>query len=166
MDVDWDTIVREHGPAIYRIAWRITGHADDADDVVQESFLEAHRTATRGGVENWLALLKRIAVCRSLDRIRRHWSEVSIDEVAIASPDPAPESEILRSELETRLRASLGELPEREATVFCMRHFDQLSIAEIATALEISASAVTTALHKARLKLSSKLSVHSEGARS
>ena len=164
MDVNWQYIVREHGPAVYRIAWRILGNADDADDVVQESFLEAHRTSMRERVENWLALLKRIAVCRSLDRIRQRRPETSINEIAVESSEPAPESEIVRCELEAAMRESLGELPEREATVFCMRHFDQLSNAEIAVSLAISVSAVTTALHKARTKLSSKLAVHSEGA--
>ena len=85
--------------------------------------------------------------------------------MAVASSDPAPEGETLRRELEERLRDALSELPEREATVFCMRYYDQLSNTEIAASLSISMSAVTTALHKARVKLSRKLACHSEAAK-
>ena len=47
MATDWDRIVREHGPMVYGTAWRILGNAADAEDVVQDVFLQIHQLQQR-----------------------------------------------------------------------------------------------------------------------
>ena len=68
---DWERIVREHGPRVFGTAWRILGHAADAEDVVQEVFLQAHRLEALRPVRYWSAFLHRLAACRALDRLRQ-----------------------------------------------------------------------------------------------
>jgi RNA polymerase sigma-70 factor (ECF subfamily) len=150
---DWDRIVREHGPAVFATAWRILGHAADAEDVVQEVFLQAFQVQQEETVRCWEALLRRLASCRALDRLRQRRGNVPLDGSMPASSGDNPEEVALERELAGRLRDAISRLPPREASVFCMRCFDDLSYDEIAQTLEIQVGAVATALHKARARL-------------
>jgi len=154
---DWDRIVREHGPVVFATAWRILGHAADAEDVVQEVFLQAHQMQQQETVRSWEALLRRLAACRALDRLRQRRSLVPIDGLSLASTADDPEAIAVGRELSDRLRLALARLPRREATVFCLRYFDDLSYEDIAETLQIRVGAVATALHKARARLESIL---------
>jgi len=154
---DWDRIVREHGPVVFATAWRILGHAADTEDVVQEVFLQAHQMAQVEVVRCWEALLRRLAACRALDRLRQRRATVSIDSLALTTTSDDPEAIAMERELAGRLRQAVALLPRREATVFCLRYFDDLSYEEIAETLQISLGAVGTALHKARTRLESLL---------
>src|SRR3954447_6381089 len=79
---DWDRIVREHGPLVFGTAWRILGHAADAEDVVQDVFLQVHRLEQVRPVRCWVALLRRLATCRALDRLRQRRATVPLDGLA------------------------------------------------------------------------------------
>ncbi len=68
-----------------------------------------------------------------------------------------PDEAAVSHELADRLRVALAELPPREAEVFCLRYFDDLSYQEIADTLSVSGGAVAMALHKARAKLETLL---------
>jgi RNA polymerase sigma-70 factor (ECF subfamily) len=154
---DWDRIVREHGPRVFATAWRILGHAADAEDVVQEVFLQAHRMGQAGAVRSWGGLLRRLAACRALDRLRRRRPTVELDELALACDADGPEEIAIEHELAERLRQSLAHLPPREATVFCLRYFDDLPYEKIAESLQITTGAAAVALHKARTRLEALL---------
>jgi RNA polymerase sigma-70 factor (ECF subfamily) len=150
-------MVREHGPAVFGTAWRILGHAADTEDVVQDVFLEAYRVRAAGPVRCWPALLRRLAACRALDRLRQRRPTVSLDAVRVAANGGDPEAAAIGNELATRLRQAVGELPRREATVFCLRYFDDLPNQRIAEILNINPGAVGVARHKARAKLEALL---------
>ena len=68
-----------------------------------------------------------------------------------------PETEVMREERLRLLRAAVARLPKREGTVFCLRYFEDMSNLQIAHSLNVSPSAVSTALHKARVKLAAIL---------
>ena len=68
---NWDRLVRAHGAAVFGTAWRILGHAADTEEVVQEVFLEAYQLRQTQPVKNWAGLLRRLAACRALDRLRQ-----------------------------------------------------------------------------------------------
>lgn len=157
MVTDWDRLVREHGPVVYATAWRILGHAADTEDVVQEVFLQAHQMQQATEVRCWQALLRRLAACRALDRLRQRRYLVPLDGLSLATSANDPEALAVERELAVRLRQAISQLPRREATVFCLRYFDDLSYEQIAETLQISPGAVATALHKARTRLESLL---------
>ncbi len=149
---DWEAIVREHGPAVFRTAWRVTRNAQDAEDVAQEVLLElfrspAHHAAPCGG------LLQRMAVLRAIDRLRRRRSALGLDDVRERTAGFSPEEEAIGNELAERLHDGLARLSPREAAVFCFRYFEDLPYEQIAAALSISREAVAVALHKARARL-------------
>ena len=164
MSENWKRIVREHGPGVYRIAWRILGNADDADEVVQDVFLQAHQFESHNKVANRVGLLKRLTVCRSLDWLRRRRADLCLDDVAIVDPESGPEAQAIENELESRLRDVIRQLPQREAEVFCLRYFDQLTNQQIAETLKLTTAAVATALYKARTKLADMLADLIKGA--
>jgi RNA polymerase sigma-70 factor (ECF subfamily) len=154
---DWDCIVREYGPLVFATAWRILGHAADTEDIVQDVFLQVHQLQQTQTVRHWPALLRRLAACRALDRLRQRRATVSLNGLSLVGPGEGPEEAAVERELAERLRLAITQLPEREAAVFCMRYFDDLSYQEIADALHIQTGAVASALHKARLKLETLL---------
>jgi RNA polymerase sigma-70 factor (ECF subfamily) len=91
---DWDRLVRQHGPTVYRTAWRILGHVADTEDVTQEVFLEVSQLADSEPVRHWGGLLRRLAAFRALDRLRQRKQTVPLDDLHLASVngDPAEEA--------------------------------------------------------------------------
>jgi RNA polymerase sigma-70 factor (ECF subfamily) len=143
---NWDRIVREHGPAVFSTAWRILGHAAETEDVVEEVFSQARRVAQAEEVRSWERLLRRLAATRALDRLRRR-------PPGGRERDPAE-----------RLRSALARLPDREAAVFSLRYFDDLSCDQISQTLLLTRTAVTAALRHARARLEGLLRQSVQGA--
>jgi RNA polymerase sigma-70 factor, ECF subfamily len=169
---DWQAIVTEHGPRVWRTAYRLVGNEADAADAVQETFISALDYSRTRAVRDWNALLVRLATHRSLDLLRRRrrigegairmddWSGVTGN-----APDPSRPS--VNGELADRLRTALSHLPHRQAEVFCLRVVQELSYRQIARELDISLPAVAVTLHRAkttlRRLLKDEVELHREG---
>lgn len=154
--LDWDRIVRQHAARVLRVAMRILGNVDDAEDVSQETFTEAFRLHRSRRVHNWTGLLVRLATLRSLDALRRRRTTQCLREDDHLSHDGPCEDAAAR-ELAHRLRRAVAELPQQQAAVFAMHDLEQMSRAEISACLGVSPAAVSTALYKARQRLLSQL---------
>jgi RNA polymerase sigma-70 factor, ECF subfamily len=161
----WDQIVGEHGPIVVRLARRILGPGPDAEDVVQQVFLEAFQLRQKQEVGNWPGLLRKVATRRALDRLRGRRRTEPLDGLECADAGSSPHETAVARELAERLREAIAQLPDGQAAVFSLRYFNELSYDEIAQALGIEPSAVGMALHKARLKLQALLNVEANGAR-
>jgi RNA polymerase sigma-70 factor (ECF subfamily) len=157
--IDWDRIVADHGPTILRLACRILGRSPDAEDAVQEAFLQVYRTGQEQAVESWGGLLRCVVVHRALDRLRRRRTAAETFAEPPISREPDPHETAAARELSERLRRAIGKLPEKQAAVFCLRYFDELPYDRIAESLGIEVGAVASTLHKARGKLKSMLTV-------
>lgn len=161
---DWDRIVREHGPLVYATAKRILGNAADAEDVSQEVLAEAFRMMQTRPLRLEAGLLRRLATCRAVDRLRLRRNIQPLAGIAVRDFSPGPAEAAMARELAERLRQALGQLPPREAEVFALRYFEDQSNQQIADSLEMQPNAVAQALHKARAKLETLLSATSKGA--
>jgi RNA polymerase sigma-70 factor (ECF subfamily) len=155
---DWDRIVVRYHRVVYHTAFRILGHVADTEDVVQDVYLQAYRMQQTTVIRCWEALLRWLATCRALDQLRRRWAAVPLDEQCLLS-EQGPETVAVERELATRLRQAIARLPRREAAVFCLHYFEDLTHEQIAQALQIRTGAVATALHRARARLESLLAV-------
>lgn len=155
---NWNQVVELHVPGAYRAAWRILGHTEDTEDVLQDVLIEAYRHFQSGNVSNWSAFLKRLAICRAIDRVRRRKNSVCTDDLAIYDSHAGPVEQAVMREAEERVRAIIADLPERQAAVFCLFYFESFSHRQIADALEISINSVTVALYKSRGRFRVELS--------
>ena len=163
---DWDALVRENGPAILRIAYRILGIVADAEDVTQDVFCEAWQIRQSQTVENWPGLLRRLAVFRALDKLRRRHPDRQLTEVHLGRNLDGPAQVAMARELAARLRECICQLPGQQAAVFSLFYFDRLGREEIARMMGTSVGAVSTALSKARQTLKSSLSYNASGEKS
>lgn len=159
---DWDHIVERHAKRVFRVAHRILGSVQDAEDVAQDVFAEAFRLHRSGPVQSWTGLLVRLATLRSIDRLRRTPVLAELRETdRVTAVEPYEEA--AAREMAAWLRQSLAKLPDQQATVFAMYHFEHFSHDDVAAALGISLQAVSTALYKARQRLLDLLAVFNRG---
>lgn len=154
---DWDEIVSEYGRTVFRIAYRLLGSVQDAEDVSQDVFAAAFEYQQKEPIHHWGGFLRQLATVRAIDRLRRSRPTVALEDTLAAGRND-PVEEFAAKELAERLRAAIGELPAQQAAVFALAYFEGLSRDAIAASLRISPEAVSSALYKARQKLSSLLS--------
>ncbi len=150
-------LMERHYGRMYRLALAYLREPQDALEVVQETFVKACRHAGRWSPAaepaRWLA---RIAVNTAIDRYRRRrrrpeesMAEEAEREMRWASADGSPEDELLNRERRERLdRAMLG-LPERQRAVLVLRHYEDMSLEEIGSALGMRLGTVKSTLHRA-----------------
>jgi RNA polymerase sigma-70 factor, ECF subfamily len=155
---DWEAVVSQHVAAVRRTIYRLVGNHADAWDCIQETFLDAVKIDRRETVRNWPALLRHLATARALDLLRTRCRQSnrrcpSADPAQIISREPNPSCHAAASELADRLRIAVGQLPRRQAQVFCLTCFEQMSGEEVAERLGISPAATRMLLSRARRRL-------------
>ena len=149
-----DEMFREHYAMVFRTAYRITGNAADAEDVLQTVFLRiARRNDPSEAIERPENYLRRSAVHAALDLVRARRTGAQVDLERLPASGSRPDEGDLRD----LLRRALSQLPERSAEVFTLRFFEGLTNPEIAKALNISSITVAVTLHRARKILQKKL---------
>jgi RNA polymerase sigma-70 factor, ECF subfamily len=158
-----ETLFREHHGAVYRAAYRITGNAMDAEDVLQTVFTRLLRREEQPDLsESAGSYLHRAAVNAALDLMRRRKRsrKVDLDEVGeslVDTADPGPERLRGSRELKTRLREAMSQLSPRQAEIFTLRYLEGLGNLEIARLLGASQTSIAVLLHRARHRLQKEL---------
>ena len=156
--IDWQVIIKKHGPAVWQTAYRLLGNHEDAADCFQETFVSALDFCRRHRVRNFSGLLARLATTRAIDQLRRRFrraqSETDFEDcIAVQSENPCPSQEAQQKELTAMLRKSLSGLPPQEAQIFCLRYLNDMSYRQIANELDIKTNTAGVLLHRARAKL-------------
>jgi len=152
-------LVRRHQRRIFGLALRLLRNPDDADDLVQETFLRAWRALDRFDPERPLApWLLRIATNRALTALQagKRRATEELDE-RIPAPDPSPEEHTERRRLHARIRRAAAELPEEQRAILALRVGESLSYCEIADVLDIPVGTVMSRLARARETLRKKV---------
>ena len=163
-------LVRRYESKIFRLAQHITQNREDAEDVLQETFLKAYEHLNQfQGQSKFYTWVVRIAVNQALMKLRRRKTDksVSLDETIdtgedtivreIASWDEDPEQRFSREEIGQILESAIEGLEPPYRSVFVLRDMEDLSTEETAEALGLSVPAVKSRLLRARLQLREKL---------
>jgi RNA polymerase sigma-70 factor (ECF subfamily) len=150
-----DRAFRAHHGLVFRTAYRITGNASDAEDVLQTVFLRLlHRERTEP-VQNEESYLRRAAINAALDVLRLRQSDRSVELVDL--PDEAHRES---PDLRRALAEALGNLEPRSAEVFTLRFMEGFTNPEIARMLSISQVLVAVIVHRTRRQLQKQLGAY------
>ncbi len=158
------SLVERYSRYVFSVAYRLTGSVEDAEDVVQNAFLKAHRQLSRfearADFKTWL---HRITVNCAIDLIRsRRHREIGHDPADLeagttpASPSealPGPDWLMLSAEIRDRLREGLTQLTPSERAAFTLRHVEGLSIREVASAMGLKTEAAKNSIFRAVRKM-------------
>jgi RNA polymerase sigma-70 factor, ECF subfamily len=168
----FDYFVHRYQRRITRLAFRLLRDSGEADCAAQESFLRAYQNLKdfREGstFETWLT---RICINWCKDRLKRrrlvlyfHQAPASDDSGAETGPrspatdDPSPERRAVSREIRERLRLAMESLSPRQKSVFVLKHFEELSIPEIAGLTGLDSGTVKSHLFRAAHKIRERLS--------
>jgi RNA polymerase sigma-70 factor (ECF subfamily) len=158
-----EPIYREHSRALLQTAFRITGNASDAEDVLQTVFERlVRRTDPPDLTSGALPYLRRAAANAALDLVqsRRVRSSTPLSEMSpqvATDPEPAPDRLHHSQEIKNRLRRALAALSRRHAEMFVLRYFEGLDNQTIAEQFGTSAGTVAVTLHRVRARLMEEL---------
>ena len=155
-------LVDRHSRALYRAAYRITGNAADADDVVQETFLRAYRALERFDARaSFATWIHRIAINCSLDLIdsrkRRDNRHADEDVTAIAATTASPDRIVHGLEMQQAVAVAMERLTGNERTAFVLRHFEGMPLEEIGKVLGTQMNATKNTVFRAVRKLREQL---------
>jgi RNA polymerase sigma-70 factor (ECF subfamily) len=154
-------LVERHSRSVFRLAFRMTGNEQDAEDVVQESFLRAYRQLgrfeSRADFGTWLYRI--VANC-SVDAMRARQARQNQARVeslegldVIPAQSASPERLARSAEIGRRVADAMSGLSPLERAAFTLRHYEGLSIDEISKALGLGASATKHSVFRAVKKL-------------
>lgn len=156
-----EAMFQGHHDRVFRTAYRVTGNAADAEDVLQTVFLRLARGTQSSNPENPEGYFARAAINASLDllRSRKRSKAVAVDDIderQSAAPlalheNPATQHE--DRELRQLIRAAVARLGPTSAQMFALRYFEGHSNGEIARLMQTSALVVGVTLHRARTRL-------------
>ncbi|MBT5058847.1 MAG: sigma-70 family RNA polymerase sigma factor [Gemmatimonadetes bacterium] len=164
----FDEVVRRHHERLIQFVFRLVNDRDDAADVAQDTFIKAHRRfgdfRGEAGLFTWLY---RIAYNESISLLRRRklrgylrlGSDGRVDQVwdpALAIEDD-PSAELESQQVQQQVAEAVASLPPRQRAIFSMRHYEELSHAEIARVIGRSEGAVRANYFHAIRKLRQQL---------
>jgi RNA polymerase sigma-70 factor (ECF subfamily) len=153
-------LVDKHSRSLYRLAYRMTGKPEDAEDVVQETFIRAYRQLSRfearSNVSTWLY---RIAFNCSVDFLRSRprreaaTEDAALERLAPAATGPTMDDLVYAGQIGERMQVALGGLSEKERAAFLMRHYHGCSIEEIGSTLGMKTNATKHSIFRAVKKM-------------
>jgi RNA polymerase sigma-70 factor (ECF subfamily) len=168
-----DDLVKHFSSKVYNVALRLTGHPADAEEVLQETFINACKGAGNFKGQSSLGTwLYRIATNNGLMRLRRNSAQliplenagddegVPVQSGILQDWNWNPEAVTLSSELRYVMDEAVNTLPNSLRPVFILRDLEGLSTKEVANTLNISESNVKVRLHRARFMLREKLALY------
>ena len=151
-----NALIEEHSEFLYRFAYRLSGSAADAEDLVQQAFLTAHakldqlREAEKARA--WLVAVVRNAYRKSCRRDR----PIPFSTM-LSDPEPVTESELEQLLSADSVQDALNELPEEFRSVLILYYFDDHSYKDIAELLDIPIGTVMSRLSRGKAQLRQRL---------
>ena len=159
-DVAFEYLFNRYRDAIRRLFVSRLGGVNDADDLLQETFIKVYINLARYSPDytfgQWVYTIARNTF---IDFMRRKTDEESIDErfTSPAATSPTPEERVINQQQRVQFEAYLNRLTPRYRQLIVMRFFDELSYEEIAQKLGLPMGTVKTQIHRARSRMCSMI---------
>ncbi|HLQ67336.1 MAG TPA: sigma-70 family RNA polymerase sigma factor [Candidatus Limnocylindrales bacterium] len=159
-------LVTRYESKVYSLAMKMLRNPEDAEDVLQETFLRAYRgLKSFKGNSTFSTWIYRITANSALMRLRKkQLPQVSIEDsderetpIAIADWAPGPAEQLLNQEMQRVMDEAIESLPHEFRQVFILRDVEEMSNSDVAEILDLSVAAVKSRLHRARLKVRNRL---------
>jgi RNA polymerase sigma-70 factor (ECF subfamily) len=164
-------LVKRYQGKVYRLALRFAGSPEEAQEVLQETFLNAFRNLegfrAESAFSSWLYRITVNAALMHLRKGRAGPQRIALEDLPASVGlvgGEWPDAEMDRREIAEVLAKALDEMPEMARAVFVLRDVEDLSTEQVAEILEITVPTVKTRLHRARLFLRERLARHFEGS--
>ncbi len=147
---------------IYHLAYRMLNNRQEAEDVVQETFLRVFENLGKYDREQkFSSWIYRIGTNLCIDRLRKRKANFSLDaELSdgeggdwhdlFAAQDASPEEQLLLSETQTQIRSAMERLPEKYKSIMVLRYLHDLSLHEISEILRLPITTIKTRIHRGR----------------
>lgn len=152
-------IASRHYQPVYRLVWRMTNGAADAEDMAQEAFVRLWRNPSQvreaGALRGWLM---RVAANAVIDRSRRPRPAALDDAPEVEDLQARPDAPLDRAQAARLVDARIADLPERQRFALSLVYFEGLTNIEAAAVLEVSVDALESLLARARRGLKDSLS--------
>ncbi|MCP5478995.1 MAG: RNA polymerase sigma factor [Rhodanobacteraceae bacterium] len=153
------TLVDRYARRLQAFAWRMLGDREEAEDVVQDSFLRLWKHARRWkpGAARFSTWLYQVAAngCRDRLRKRRDHSAEAVD--WLVDDTPGGREQLQQAERDAVVQQAVNELPDRQREALLLSHYDGMGNPDIAAVLEVSVEAVESLLARARRRLRDEL---------
>lgn len=151
----FDLLVQRHAGLAYRVAYRMLGDHQDAQDVAQESLTSAWQNlATFRGDSTFTTWLYRIVTRKALNRLTRGKTSSSLDLLdEVADTADGPGQQVQRREQDDAVTAAVNALPLAQRTVIVLHHFEGLSYEQVGAVTGSTVPAVRSHLFRARRSL-------------
>lgn len=157
----WEEVARSHGRFLFSVAYRLTGDADDAQDLVQEVLLRVRRGLPHyrpGSLEGWLS---RITTNAFLDEVRRRRRRpvdtLPEDPDRVVPPSPSADVDFASGRLSDEVQAALLDLPPEYRAAVVLSDVVGLPYEEVAEALDVPLGTVRSRIHRGRRRLRTRL---------
>ncbi|WP_127586825.1 RNA polymerase sigma factor SigW [Paenibacillus koleovorans] len=162
-------LVELYKDKIYHLAYRMLHNVQEAEDIVQETFLRVYTNLHRyDEAQKFSTWIYRIGTNLCIDRLRKRKPSYSLDADVndgegtdwysmLSSLDPTPEGELLLSETQQQVREAIDSLPEKYKSAVILRYMHDMSLQEISEVLEMPVTTVKTRVHRGREYLRQRL---------
>ncbi|MBM3672699.1 MAG: sigma-70 family RNA polymerase sigma factor [Actinobacteria bacterium] len=148
----WEEVARDHGGLLYRVAYRLAGNHEDAQDLVQEALLRVRKGLERyelGSLEGWLARIVTNVFLDDVRRKQRRPTDALPDDAERVLPE-SPSAEDASAQLADEIQAAIAALPEEFRVPVVLCDVADQSYEQIAAALDVPLGTVRSRIHRGR----------------
>jgi RNA polymerase sigma-70 factor, ECF subfamily len=164
-EAEFTAIVERHSRFVFRVAYSLLRNAHDAEDAVQEMFLNLYRKQAWQEMRDERAFLARITWRTAMDKLRqrRSVSEESSEPETLVATLPDPEQQVMEADWNLTIHALIDRLPEDLRQPLALSSIEEMNSREIAEVMGIPEGTVRTRLMRARQMLREKITAIEEG---
>lgn len=156
-DEPFTALVHRQSRFVFRVAFAVLRHVQDAEDVVQETFIRVHRSGTALRIHDERAFLATTAWRLAVDRRRRQKRDVEVTELACSAP--GPEREAVAADLSSSLTRLIDGLPEELRQPLVLSGIEEMTSRDIGQLMGIPEGTVRSRIMRARQLLKARLGV-------